>query len=69
MHSTVHGKSAVAKFVLVSIIAFSGRFSWTSDVANYSRYQKKDTPSVPVFLWTLGELAFSLVPTSALRVM
>jgi purine-cytosine permease-like protein len=56
-------------FVLMSIIAFSSSFSWASYAANYSRYQKKDTPSIPIFLWTLEGLAFSPVPTPAPRVM
>ena len=57
MHGSVHGSMAVAMFVLMSTIAFSGSFSWASYAADYSRYQKKDSPSVPIFFWTLGGLA------------
>ncbi len=61
IHGTVHGNLEVAMFILMSTIAFSGSFSWASYAADYSRYQKKDTPSVPVFLWTLGGLAISYI--------
>jgi NCS1 family nucleobase:cation symporter-1 len=61
MHGSVHGAMAVAMFVLMSTIAFSGSFSWASYAADYSRYQKKDTPSVPIFLWTLGGLSISYI--------
>ena len=61
MHGSVHGATAVAMFVLMSTIAFSGSFSWASYAADYSRYQKKDTPPGPIFLWTLGGLSLSYI--------
>jgi len=61
MHASVHGNLAVAMFVLMSTIAFSGSFSWASYAADYSRYQKKDTPSAPIFLWTLAGLSVSYI--------
>lgn len=60
---------AIAMFVLLSTIAFTGSFGWASYTVDHSRYQKKDTPSVPVFLWTLGGLAFPPVLTLAPRVL
>ena len=61
MLASVHGSLAVAMFVLMSTIAFSGSFSWASYAADYSRYQKKDTPSTPIFLWTLAGLSISYI--------
>lgn len=61
MHNTVHGGSAVGMFVLMTTIAFSGSFSWASYAADYSRYQRKDSPSSPILLWTLGGLAVSYI--------
>jgi NCS1 family nucleobase:cation symporter-1 len=61
MHGTVHGNLAVATFVLMSTIAFSGSFSWASYAADYSRYQKKDTPSAPIFFWCLGGTCVSYI--------
>ena len=66
LHDTVHGGVAVGAFVLMSTIAFGGAFSWASYAADYSRYQKKDTPSVPVFWWTFGGLYASYVWTYAI---
>lgn len=61
MHSAVHGGSAVGMFVLMTTIAFGASFSWASYASDYSRYQKKGTPSSPVFLWTLAGLAVSYI--------
>jgi nucleobase:cation symporter-1, NCS1 family len=66
VHSTVHGGAAIGSFVLMTTIAFSGSFSWASYAADYSRYQKKTTPSSSVFLWTLGGLTASYVWTYAI---
>jgi NCS1 family nucleobase:cation symporter-1 len=65
-HNTVHGGAAVGAFVLTTTIAFSGAFSWASYAADYSRYQEKDTPSSPIFLWTLGGLCASYIWTYAI---
>ena len=61
IHNTVHGGAAIGAFVLMTTIAFSGSFSWASYAADYSRYQKKTTPSSSIFLWTLGGLAVSYI--------
>jgi nucleobase:cation symporter-1, NCS1 family len=61
MQASVHGSLAVAMFVLMSTIAFSGSFSWASYAADYSRYQRKDTPSTPIFLWALAGLSISYI--------
>lgn len=61
MHATVHGGSAVGMFVLMTTIAFGASFSWASYASDYSRYQRKVTPSSPVFLWTLAGLAVSYI--------
>jgi nucleobase:cation symporter-1, NCS1 family len=59
--NTVHGVAAVGAFVLMTTIAFSGAFSWATYAADYSRYQRKDTRSSPIFLWTLLGLAASFI--------
>jgi NCS1 family nucleobase:cation symporter-1 len=59
--NTVHGAAAVGAFILMTTIAFSGAFSWATYAADYSRYQRKDTPSSPIFLWTLLGLAASFI--------
>ncbi|HWF57418.1 MAG TPA: cytosine permease [Candidatus Dormibacteraeota bacterium] len=59
--NTVHGGAAVGAFILMTTIAFSGSFSWASYAADYSRYQRKDTPSAPIFLWTLAGLSASFI--------
>lgn len=59
--STVHGGAAVGAFILMTTIAFSGSFSWASYAADYSRYQRKETRSSPIFLWTLSGLAASFI--------
>jgi nucleobase:cation symporter-1, NCS1 family len=64
--NTVHGGAAVGACVLMSTIAFGGAFSWASYAADYSRYQKKDTPSPPIFFWTFGGLCASYVWTYAI---
>jgi len=61
MHGTVSGNVEVAMFVLMVTIAFSGSFSWASYAADYSRYQKKGTPSTPIFWWTFGGLTLSYI--------
>jgi NCS1 family nucleobase:cation symporter-1 len=61
LQSSRHGGAAVATFVLVTTIALSGSFSWASYAADYSRYQKKDTPSAPVFWWTFAGLGASYI--------
>jgi len=66
LHSTVHGGAAIGAFVLITTIAFSGAFSWASYAADYSRYQDKDTPSSPIFWWTLGGLCASYIWTYAI---
>jgi NCS1 family nucleobase:cation symporter-1 len=66
LHSTVHGGAAIGAFVLMSTIAFSGTFSWASYAADYSRYQEKETPSSPIFWWTLGGLCASYIWTYAI---
>jgi NCS1 family nucleobase:cation symporter-1 len=66
LHSTVHGGAAIGAFVLMTTIAFSGAFSWASYAADYSRYQEKETPSSPIFWWTLGGLCASYIWTYAL---
>jgi NCS1 family nucleobase:cation symporter-1 len=66
LHSTVHGGAAVGAFVLMTTIAFGGAFSWASYAADYSRYQKKETPSSPIFWWTLGGLCASYIWTYAI---
>ena len=58
LHGTVHGGAAIGGFVLMTTIAFSGAFSWASYAADYSRYQKKETPSSPIFLVDVGRLGF-----------
>ncbi len=65
-HNTVHGSLAVAMFVLMTTIAFSGSFSWASYASDYSRYQHKDTDSKPIALWTLGALSLSYIWTYAI---
>jgi NCS1 family nucleobase:cation symporter-1 len=59
--NTVHGGAAVGAFILMTTIAFSGSFSWASYAADYSRYQRKDTRSSPIFLWTLAGLGASFI--------
>jgi NCS1 family nucleobase:cation symporter-1 len=59
--NTVNGGAAVGAFILMTTIALSGSFSWASYAADYSRYQRKDTPPRPIFLWTLGGLAVSYI--------
>ena len=59
--NTVHGAAAVGAFVLMTTIAFSGAFSWASYAADFSRYQRRETRSSPIFLWTLGGLAASFI--------
>ena len=66
LHNTVHGGAAIGAFVLMTTIAFSGAFSWASYAADYSRYQRKDTPSSPIFWWTLGGLCASYIWTYAI---
>ena len=66
LHSTVHGGAAIGAFVLMTTIAFSGAFSWASYAADYSRYQEKETPSSPIFWWTLGGLCASYIWTYAI---
>ena len=66
LHGTVHGGAAIGAFVLMTTIAFSGAFSWASYAADYSRYQKKETPSSPIFWWTLGGLGASYIWTYAI---
>ena len=66
LHSTVHGGAAIGAFVLMTTIAFSGAFSWASYAADYSRYQEKETPSPPIFWWTLGGLCASYIWTYAI---
>ena len=66
LHSTVHGGVAIGAFVLMTTIAFSGSFSWASYAADYSRYQEKETPSSPIFWWTLGGLCASYIWTYAI---
>jgi NCS1 family nucleobase:cation symporter-1 len=61
MRNTVHGGTAVGMFVLMTTIAFGASFSWASYASDYSRYQRKGTPSSPIFLWTLGGLAVSYI--------
>ena len=65
-HARCMAGAAVGAFVLMSTIAFGGAFSWASYAADYSRYQEKDTPSSPIFLWTLGGLCASYVWTYAI---
>ena len=36
-------------------------FSWASYAADYSRYQRKETRSSPIFFWTLSGLAASFI--------
>jgi nucleobase:cation symporter-1, NCS1 family len=66
LHSTVHGGAAIGAFALMTTIAFSGAFSWASYAADYSRYQQKETPSPPIFWWTLGGLGASYIWTYAI---
>ena len=66
LHSTVHGGAATGAFVLMTTIAFGGAFSWASYAADYSRYQDKETPSSPIFWWTLGGLCASYIWTYAI---
>jgi len=66
LHNTVHGGAAMGAFILMTTIAFSGTFSWASYAADYSRYQAKDTPSSPIFFWTLGGLCASYIWTYAI---
>ena len=54
LHGTVHGGAAIGAFVLMTTIAFGGVFSWASYAADYSRYQRKETPSTPDLLVDLG---------------
>ena len=63
LHSTVHGGASIGAFVLMTTIAFSGSFSWASYAADYGRYQDKQTPSGPIFWWTLGGLCVSYIWT------
>ena len=66
LHNTVNGGAAVGAWVLMSTIAFGGAFSWASYAADYTRYQKKDTPSPSIFFWTFGGLCASYVWTYAI---
>jgi NCS1 family nucleobase:cation symporter-1 len=66
LHDTVHGGAAVGAFVLMTTIAFGGAFSWASYAADYSRYQRKDTRSSPIFFWTFGGLCTSYIWTYAI---
>ncbi len=59
LHDTAHGGAAVATFVLMTTIAFSGSFSWTTYAADYSRYMAEDTPRRGLFLATYAGLAAS----------
>ena len=59
--NAVHGGAAVGAFVLMTTIAFSGAFSWATYAADYSRYQRKETRSSPIFFWTLSGLAASFI--------
>jgi NCS1 family nucleobase:cation symporter-1 len=61
LRGSVHGGAAVGTFVLVMTIALSASFSWASYAADYSRYQREDTPAKGVFWWTLGGLAASYI--------
>jgi NCS1 family nucleobase:cation symporter-1 len=61
VHNTVHGGVAVATFILMMTIAFSGGFSWATYAADYSRYMKADTPRKPLFWLTFGGLAASFI--------
>ena len=61
LHNTVNGGAAVGVWVLMSTIAFGGAFSWATYAADYTRYQKKDTPSPSIFFWTFGGLCASYV--------
>jgi NCS1 family nucleobase:cation symporter-1 len=61
LQGSVHGGTAIATFVLVTTIALSGSFSWASYAADYSRYQKKDTPTARVFWWTFAGLGASYI--------
>jgi NCS1 family nucleobase:cation symporter-1 len=61
MRGTVHGGTAVGMFVLMTTIAFGASISWASYASDYSRYQRKGTPSSPIFLWTLAGLAVSYI--------
>jgi NCS1 family nucleobase:cation symporter-1 len=58
-HDTVHGGTAIAMWILMMTIAFSGSFSWTTYAADYSRYMAKDTPRRPLFWLTFAGLAGS----------
>jgi len=60
-HNTVQGAAAVGAFILMTTIACSGAFSWASYAADYSRYQRKETRSSPIFFWTLSGLAMSFI--------
>lgn len=66
VHGTVHGGTAVATFVLMMTIAFSGSFSWCTYAADYSRYLEKDTPRRPLFWFTFAGLTGSYVWTYAI---
>ncbi len=61
--TTVHGGAALGAFILMTTIAFSGGFSWASYASDYSRYQRKDAPGSPIFLWTWAGLAASFIWT------
>ena len=61
MHGTVHGGAEIGAFVLMTTIAFSGSFSWASYAADYSRYQRKNTPRAPLLLLTLAGLVASFI--------
>jgi nucleobase:cation symporter-1, NCS1 family len=60
-HNAVHGGAAVGMFVLMTTIAFSGSFSWTTYAADYSRYMAKDTHPRPLFWLTFCGLAGSFL--------
>jgi len=61
VHNSVHGGVAVATFILMATIAFSGGFSWATYAADYSRYMTKDTPRRPLFWFTYVGLAASFL--------
>jgi NCS1 family nucleobase:cation symporter-1 len=59
--NTVQGGAAVGAFILMTTIACSGALSWASYAADFSRYQRKETRSSPIFFWTLSGLAVSFI--------
>jgi NCS1 family nucleobase:cation symporter-1 len=61
LHNTVHGGAAVGTFVLMTVIAFTGGFSWATYAADYSRYMAQDTPTQPLFWFTFAGLAGSFL--------